>query len=191
VTQNLAGLPEFAAYAKSDATEGAVKLLFAMRNARAGKRGDVSESLVNRVEEIFRGVGATSWHSFVSHRLPLRKLPADVQRALREGWLDYTKAMEMGRLTAERLASAEVARLARAKLLTAVREEQLPVREVKARVHALLNSVNKEKESRNLAVRQQAREILRTIDRAYTGLNERKRERLELLLAQIGSLLKE
>src|SRR6185503_8234957 len=97
--QHLAGQPEFHAYCKNASpADGAARLLFAMRNAHACRRQKVSAALVNSVEELFRTVGATNWRSFTSHRLALRKLPEDVQQALREGWLDYTKATEIGRL---------------------------------------------------------------------------------------------
>jgi len=136
--QNLSALPQFADYCYGDeSAEGVVRVLFAMRNAQMRRRQEVNSELVNCVEEVFRAIGTTSWSSFVTHRLSLRGLPEELQEALKSGWLDYTKAMEIARLSAERLGSAELARSARAKLLAAVRDERLPLREVKARVTAL------------------------------------------------------
>jgi ParB family chromosome partitioning protein len=189
--QNLSILPQFSDYSQeSDGMDGVVRLLFAMRNAQMGRRQEVLQELVNCVEEVFRAIGTTSWSSFVTHRLPLRKLPEELQAALHAGWLDYTKATEIARLSAERLGSSELARDARAKLLDAVRNENLPLREVKARVAALSNSVAlPSEETDDSRVRKRSRHLLSRITKGYPSLNEQKRERLEVLLSQLEKLL--
>ncbi|MEW6730198.1 MAG: ParB/RepB/Spo0J family partition protein [Acidobacteriota bacterium] len=190
--QNLSALPAFTSYHnQSVPSEGVIRLLFAMRNAQTGRGPAVDITLTGCVEEVFRAIGTTSWSSFVTHRLSLRKLPTELQTALQEGWLDYTKAVEIGRLSAERLGSADLARKARAKLLTAVRNEKLPVREVKARVQALLNSVTTHEEDDSTGIKKQSRSLFNLINKNFNNLNEHKREKLTSLLVQIEKLFNE
>src|SRR5262249_55030542 len=101
--------PEFAAFVRSsdrDPYGDVLRLLFAMNNRRAVERRPGGEDAQTRssaqavalaklapiVETAFASIGRTNWLSFLQHRLPLRKLPADLLEALRQGKIEYSKA---------------------------------------------------------------------------------------------------
>jgi ParB family chromosome partitioning protein len=191
--QNLLPLPEFTSYYQPHESplEGVVRLLFAMRNAQSQRGPVVDSKLTTCITEVFSGIGTSSWSSFVTHRLPLRKLSTELQDALREGWLDYTKALEVRRLSAERLGNEELARQARTKLLNTIRKEKLPFREVKARVSALLNSVTSLPSERESNIKTRLQRILNNFTKQSVTLPKSKEEKLQILLTQLEKLLEE
>jgi ParB family transcriptional regulator, chromosome partitioning protein len=113
--------PEFATFARvsdKDPYGDVLRLLFAMNNQRAGERAgekrgrttvnnNVVTKLAPLVESSFAAIGRTNWLSFIQHRLPLRRLPADLLEALRAGKIEYTKARLLGRLTGDALGTDE------------------------------------------------------------------------------------
>ncbi|MBD2303253.1 ParB/RepB/Spo0J family partition protein [Nostoc sp. FACHB-190] len=50
------------------------------------------------VEGVFEGLGLMTWGSFVKNRLPLLNLPEDILEALRQGFLEYTKARAIAQI---------------------------------------------------------------------------------------------
>ena len=52
----------------------------------------------NRIVDTFSRLGRLTWQSFVAHRLPLLKLPADIKVVLERGELEYTKALAISRV---------------------------------------------------------------------------------------------
>jgi ParB family chromosome partitioning protein len=74
-----------------------VSLLYKMENEAKGKvTRNVSTKDENiAVKAVFDALGTITWISFVTTRLPLRKLPEDVLSALRQGKLEYSKAREL------------------------------------------------------------------------------------------------
>ncbi len=74
-----------------------------LQRMRDEKRGKVPQNVLGSpqgktVEEVFSGLGLT-WESFVQTRLPLLKLPEDLQRALQEGRIPYTVALELRKVS--------------------------------------------------------------------------------------------
>lgn len=67
---------------------------------RAAKAAEAVEldPQVAIVESVFKEMGQMSWRSFVANRLPLLKLPPEVQGPLLQGHLDYSKAVLLGRV---------------------------------------------------------------------------------------------
>jgi len=77
-------------------------LLYSMFNEHLGKSTNnvvSSEALV--VHEVFKRVAAMEWKSFVTHRLPLLKLPQNVLEALSQGQIEYTKARAIAQVKDE------------------------------------------------------------------------------------------
>lgn len=188
LAQHLQAMASFQQYrGQTEPTEAVVKLLFAMRNAKGGRRSELPPDLVQAVEQLFHSIGATNWTSFVAHRLSLRKLPLELQEALRTGKLDYTKAIEINRLTIDKLGSAELAKDARLKLLMAVQNEQLSLRELKARVAALLASVAPQGIDQSLTIR--SRQLAQRISKKHPACSEAQKRQIATLLNQIEQLL--
>jgi ParB family chromosome partitioning protein len=79
--------------------EGAISLLNQMANVKRGFTDNVVRNEEQQiVEEVFGTIGRLSPESFRTHRLPLLKLPDDIQSALRRGRIEYTKAKEIARI---------------------------------------------------------------------------------------------
>ncbi|GFE69090.1 ParB/RepB/Spo0J family partition protein [Chroococcus sp. FPU101] len=53
------------------------------------------------VKAVFHDLGKISWESFVSSRLPLLNLPTDILEALRQGRIEYTKAIAISKVKDE------------------------------------------------------------------------------------------
>ncbi len=159
-----------------------------MRNAENGRRVEVDQTLVNKVVELFCAIGSTSWQSFVAHRLSLRKLPDEVQNALQEGWLDYTKAIEISRLSDKKLDNAQLAYQHRVELLNRVKNENLSIREIKNFVQTLINShTNKQNNSNQIKVR--ASNLFSNLKKNYSTLTNNEQEKLNQLLGEMEGIL--
>ena len=79
--------------------EGAISLLNQMANVKRGLTHNLVRNEEQQiVEEVFATIGRLSPDSFRSHRLPLLKLPDDIQSALRKGRIEYTKAQAIARM---------------------------------------------------------------------------------------------
>lgn len=77
-----------------------VSLLHQMAN---DAKGNANHNVVvseqgQAVQALFEELNSLSWQSFVSHRLPLLNLPADVLESLRRGQIAYTKAQAIARV---------------------------------------------------------------------------------------------
>lgn len=109
--------------------EEVLALLHRMWNESRGKitRNVTGSSEALRVEEIFRALGRMTWESFVRNRLPLLRLPEDLQAALEEGTLPYTAALELKKVGDEKI---------RQRLLREV-QAGLSLRDLKARVRQI------------------------------------------------------
>ncbi|BAY35491.1 chromosome partitioning protein, ParB family (plasmid) [Nostoc carneum NIES-2107] len=80
--------------------ERVITLLYQMNNESKGNSNHnvmVSEEAL-AIQRIFLQIGKISWESFVSNRLPLLKLPSDIQAVLEQGQLEYTKSKEIARI---------------------------------------------------------------------------------------------
>jgi ParB family transcriptional regulator, chromosome partitioning protein len=80
-----------------------VSLLYRMQNEVKGK---ITQNVLGKhetlaVQSVFDVLGTITWESFVNSRLPLLKLPEDVLSVLRQGKLEYTKAVAIARVKDE------------------------------------------------------------------------------------------
>lgn len=82
------------------------------------------------IESIFEVIGRFTPESFRSNRLPLLKLPDNVLSALREGTIQYTKAREIAKIKDDD---------GRQSLLNEAIANNMPLREIRARVKAVKN----------------------------------------------------
>ncbi|MBI4854699.1 MAG: ParB/RepB/Spo0J family partition protein [Acidobacteria bacterium] len=186
---NLSSLPEFKSFSAGiDIETGIIKLLFAMRNAHNGRRVNVNQTLVNTVVQLFSAIGSSSWQSFVTHRLSLRKLPSEIQNALREGWLDYTKAIVISRLTDKKLGNSELAYKTRLDLLERIKTENLSIREIKNLVQEILNT-HIDKEDSSSKVKNRVNNLFSDVKKNYSALTEKEQEKLNYLLGEIEQLI--
>ncbi len=101
------------------------KLLYRYKNAAEGN-SSVSSQTKEAIESLFEEVAPElEITTFVSSRLPLLDLPANVIEAYSQGLLEYTKALELGRIEDEIL---------RQQLLQETIEQGLSLSALKARI---------------------------------------------------------
>jgi ParB family transcriptional regulator, chromosome partitioning protein len=167
-------------------TEDVISLLYKMQNtvrhqARRGASG-VTHNVMGNSEEkvvlsIFDEFGRMTWESFVNNRLPLLNLPDDILQALRSGRIAYTKARTIARLKDEKEREA---------VLREATAQDLSLTVIRNRVNALLT---KQATITPLDLPGRASALAKKLRRRKFLRDEKKRERLETLLAEMESLL--
>lgn len=116
------------------------------------------------------------WYSFTCNRLPLLNLPDELLQALRQGQLEYTKAKVIATVKEP---------LQRAELLKEAIAQELSLKEIKARIQALLS--NKIVSS---SPQQDLRDLTRRLNQHKLWQKDpRTWKKIEKLLAKVNSLV--
>ncbi|PTA66393.1 chromosome partitioning protein ParB [Deinococcus arcticus] len=68
-----------------------------MRDPALARASEDERQAIAHLDTLFRGLSRGEWTSFVANRLPVLRLPAPLLEAVREGRLDYTKAIALKR----------------------------------------------------------------------------------------------
>ncbi|MFC6751865.1 hypothetical protein [Deinococcus aquaticus] len=68
-----------------------------MRDPALARASEDERQAIAHLDTLFRGLSRGEWTSFVANRLPVLRLPAPLLDAVREGRLDYTKAIALRR----------------------------------------------------------------------------------------------
>ena len=158
--------------------EEIISLLYRMHNEDKNKvtHNVVGKNESEQVKSVFQDLGLIAWQSFVSHRLPLLKLPEDILTILREGKIAYTKAIALSKIKDEQL---------REELTQEAIKNNLSLREIKARIKEL---TEEDKET----VEQKIDVTLKQIKKKKLWKNEPKKwKKVEQLLERINGLLDE
>ncbi|CBN53551.1 MULTISPECIES: ParB/RepB/Spo0J family partition protein [Kamptonema] len=130
------------------------------------------------VTKVFSELGRMSWESFVSNRLGLLKLPADIQEALRRGQIEYTKARAIAKVKDEP---------ARTLLLESAIAEGLSLTQIKERIADLKTDTSVEKPEENLKT--QIKGALTKANKSKVWNDPKKQKRLQKILTELESLL--
>ena len=166
--------------------ENVISLLYRMQNSLRDqaqrKRSNVTHNVMGNSEEevvlgIFDGLGIMTWESFVNNRLPLLNLPDDILEVLRSGRIAYTKARTVARLKDEKEREA---------VLREALAQDLSLAVIRSRVSTLLAS---QATPTPLDLPGRASALARKLRRRKALRDEKKRERLETLLAEMERLL--
>ena len=161
-----------------------VSVLYDMNNEVKGNSNHnvmvSSEGLT--IQDIFSKLGKITWQSFVANRLPLLKLPADIQEVLLIGELEYTKATAISKI--KDLAQRQAC-------LKKVIEEKLSLSQIREIVGGILETSKQEKQktpTRELAA--QMGKISSLIMKDKTLLEDKKRlNKVDKLLKQLLELM--
>ena len=131
-----------------------VTLLYRLDNQAKGKstHNVVGKSEMEIIEQVFDEVSSMTYKSFISHRLPLLKLPTIILDALREGKIAYTKAIAIAKVKNEQkqeelLQEAIASNLSLKEIKERIKQLQ-PKAEVdfpQQRVNKLVKDINKAK----------------------------------------------
>lgn len=156
--------------------ESATSLLYKMKNHQQGLvSGNVSPNeKFQVVESVFSTVGRISWLSFVRTRLPLLKLPEDVLEVLRQGQIEYTKAIAIAGVKEETVRQA---------LLRETIELNLSLSSIKTRIKTL--RPNKPSAS----LKDEFKQVLSIRSRSWD--DPKKTKKIKALLGQLQALLSE
>lgn len=155
-----------------------ISFLHKMQNEAKGKlTQNVLGNKKEVVEEVFNSLGTIGWQSFVTSRLPLLKLPQDVLKVLREGGLEYTKAMAIAKLKDKEQ---------REKLLVEVLEKNLSLKEIKERIEVLKPT----KTPKEVPLKQRVEDTFRQLKKSKVWDDEKKKKSIEKLLSQMEALMK-
>ena len=172
------GILELLALRLGESVEDAVSLLYAMQNAAKGKTThNVMGSQQETVEAVFKSVAAMTWLSFVSNRLPLLKLPEDVLTELREGRLDYTKAVLVARVKDPEK---------RGQLLQRAIKEGLSISELREAIKTFHSSASSTDD-----LQTRVSKLPRLFKGSQALSDARRRKRAEKLLQELEALLAE
>jgi ParB family transcriptional regulator, chromosome partitioning protein len=160
-----------------------VSLLYRMQNEAKGK---ITQNVLGKdetlaVQSVFDVLGTITWESFVNSRLPLLKLPEDVLSVLRQGKLEYTKAVAIARVKDEEQ---------RAELLDKAVSENLSLSQVKELIQQLQANGTQEILPEKVLSQRYA-DIGKQLKQAKVWDDAKKRRKLEKLLGDIEKLLDE
>jgi ParB family transcriptional regulator, chromosome partitioning protein len=127
------------------------------------------------VKAIFDSLGRMNWESFVKNKLPLLKLPLDILAALRNGQIEYTKAIAIAQIKNE---------AAQKELLENAIANSLSLSQIKEKVKAV-KPIKEKEELRNrfettYSVAKKSKQLWK---------DPKKRKKLESLLAQLEKLI--
>ena len=156
-----------------------VSLLYRMQN---GLTRNLNHNVVvqeeETVEDVFNLLGRMSWASFIKHRLPLRNLPEEVLEALQHGKIEYTKAQTISRVKDGGQ---------RQELLQDAIAQNLSIRDIRDRLKQL--SKSQTSASQNSSYLKRFNAVSRQLKKKSLWENPQKRDRLEVLLAELENLV--
>ncbi|BAU04538.1 MULTISPECIES: ParB/RepB/Spo0J family partition protein [Nostocales] len=165
--------------------EGVVSLLYQMNNESKGNSNHnvmVSQEAL-AIQRIFLQIGKISWESFVSNRLPLLKLPSDIQAVLEQGQIEYTKSKEIARIKDNEK---------RQNILKKAIEENLSLSVIKELVGDILQTQSESKpQSPQQQNKERASKIYKSLLKSKIWDDEKKVKKVNRLFDQIEALLEE
>ncbi len=165
--------------------EAVVSLLYQMNNETKGNSNHnvmVSEEALV-IQTIFLQIGKISWESFVSNRLPLLKLPQDIQITLEKGQIEYTKAQVIARVKDNEK---------RQNILKKAIEENLSLSAIKELVGDTLQIQSENKpQSPQQQNKERASKIYKSLLKSKIWDDEKKVKKVNRLFDQIEALLEE
>lgn len=138
-------------------------------------RSKKTDDKIPAVAALFQALGAGDWKSFVSNRLPLLKMPAEVLEAVKNGELEYTKARKIAQVPDPEQRKA---------LLEETLDGDLSSAKIAAKVKAIKAPDPEELEPRSLS-----RDLERLGKKDLRRLSTEARIRLRTLLSQVQRLV--
>ncbi|MDY7023427.1 MAG: ParB/RepB/Spo0J family partition protein [Cyanobacteriota bacterium] len=149
--------------------------LYRIRNRESSD--SVSHNVVTKIESIFNALGMT-WKSFLTHRLPILKLPQDILDVLRLGQIEYTKAKAIAKLKDETV---------RQQLLTEAVENNMTLTQIKERIKEL-HSVPQQPDTPQRQIQGLTKRITKS---KLWEKSPKKWKRVQTLLQKMEAILEE
>lgn len=180
------GILELLAIKLEMPTDSVVSLLYKMANEEKGNSNQnvLVSSKYQIIQNLFNALGRLSWQSFVSSRLPLLKLFPDIQQALRNGLIEYTKAKFINKIKDQSQ---------RVDFLEQVVSQNWSLRTIKEKICALNNTQTSTEENQisteNGDYPKRVTSVLNQIKKMRLWSDPNKRSKLEPLITQLEQLI--
>ncbi|MBW4566269.1 MAG: ParB N-terminal domain-containing protein [Mojavia pulchra JT2-VF2] len=158
--------------------EEAVSLLYQMDNLkrRSGMENVLAHPQYEIIQSVFDFFNGITWESFVKSRLPLLKKPNEILESVRQGKIEYTKALEIAKIKEPKI---------RQKLLEEAIVNNLSLAEIKKRIQSQKPSSQNSIQGRLDITYKQFKKSLKNIEK-----NPEQLQQAENLLFQIEEFLK-
>ena len=158
--------------------EEVISLLYKMNK----KDDNVIISDVEIVKSTFKSLGNLKWESFVVNRLRLLNLPASILSAIRQGKIEYTKGITIGRIKDEKF---------REQLLAEAIADNLSLNDIKQRIAEFKN--NGSTGYSNLSTDELIQDLRQTYQKFSRNKKiwseQKNRKKIEALLKQLKNLI--
>lgn len=161
--------------------------VISLLNQMANQKRGLTDNIVRKedwqtVEEVFTVVGRLTPESFRKHRVPLMKLPEQIQAVLQQGNLHYTKVNEILKVKDPE---------AQRQLLEQAIAQNLSVSQVQAEVQALrqAKTMAEVTEPAMVPLPQRLTLVTQQLKKAKVWDDPKKKRRLEKLLTELSALL--
>ncbi|MEI6331314.1 MAG: ParB/RepB/Spo0J family partition protein [Pseudanabaena sp. ELA645] len=154
--------------------------LYRMRHITRGEIGQnvlTSPEYDEAIVSVFSSLGF-KWESFITSRLPLLKLPSEILDVLRQGRIEYTKALAISRIKDE---------ISRQELLNQAIEQGLSLVQIRELIAVLPQSQSSKHDQNKLKI--QVDTALRALKKSNVWSDPKKQKRLEKLMQEIESLI--
>ena len=154
--------------------------LYRMRHITRGEIGQnvlTSPGYDEAIVSVFSSLGF-KWESFITSRLPLLKLPSEILDVLRQGRIEYTKALSISRIKDE---------ISRQELLNQAIEQGLSLVQIRELIAVLHQSQSSKHDQNKLKI--QVDTALRALKKSNVWSDPKKQKRLEKLMQEIESLI--
>lgn len=178
------GILELLAIKLEMPTDSVVSLLYKMANEEKGNSNQnvLVSSKYQIIQNLFNALGRLSWQSFVSSRLPILKLFPDIQQALRNGLIEYTKAKVINKIKDQSQ---------RVDFLEQVVSQNWSLRTIKEKICAIQQEKAESTQisTENGDYPKRVTSVLNQIKKMRLWSDPHKREKLEPLITQLEELI--
>lgn len=158
--------------------DAVISLLKQMDNdVRRASYNVIGQPIADTIIRVLEGLNI-KWRSFVLNQLPLLSLSSDVLEPIREGKIEYTKALAISRLKDEEQ---------RQNLLQTAIAENLSIRDLREQVKQLSQTPGTSQKTAEYVKRFNS--LSRQMKKVKVLEDKRKQERLEALLKEIEELV--
>lgn len=159
-----------------------VALLRRMQNEARGKvtQNVLSNHQGKLIDSFFNSYkGRMSWESFVTSRLPLLKLPSEILEVLRQGKVEYTKAIAISKIKDD---------VERKALLAAAIDNQMSLSKIKHAVREI-NSQQEQTSIKPVNIEKRVTSVFQQFKRSKAWEDPSKKKRIDRILTQLEKLI--
>lgn len=157
-----------------------ISFLYQMNNA---VKGTVNQNVLVSpeaavIDTTFKMLGRLTWKSFVTTRLPLLKKPDDILEALREGKIEYTKAIQISKIKIDDV---------RKELLQKAIDENFSVADIREWIKAY--EIDSRDKHQILSFDNTVTDVLTRFRKSKLWTDPKKKKHIQKLISQMEALM--